>query len=431
MKNKFSWAIPLSDKEEEDIFHSAIITFDTNVLLDLYRIDKDARDELKKSIESFKDRIWLTHQVASEFIKNKNKVSDDSSHIFSKYISEIKDAFAEAAKVINNCKQKYRTDNESILNQVTTLLSDLTKLENESSQKLQELQANYTKELTENDIFNWVFDTFNGKVGENFTDMDMTEREKKAEKRITAKIPPGYKDSDKEGKSRYGDIFLWMQILEKAKSDKKPIIFITGEKKEDWFEILSQRKAMPRHELMKEAYDVAQQKIFIYTTERFIEKRAIYIDGTITPNAEKAIKEIKNLRLHKENKVQLIRQIGTFASKYTQKGTLEVCLNEALSYFTVSGKLYPSMLYPPKVYAEIINAPDDLPQKKTIKYGTGTAFNFNIHCISNDFGVPFPKGNYIINYEANCPETQNPHSLAIFADNEDRPPDGSPDDFED
>lgn len=404
MKDKFSWAIPLSEEEVNAIFESAIITFDTNVLLDLYRIDENARNELKKSIEFFKDKVWIPHQVAHEFIKNKNEVCDSAIHIFSKYISAINRIPSKIDEPLNECKSKNRTDNRIILEQIDNLTQKILQSVNEAVQNMERFQSTCREEIIESDILSWVFEIFDGKVGAPFASDRLSELRKEAEKRIADKIPPGYADNDKKGIARFGDFFLWKQILEKAKAGDKHIIFVTREKKEDWFEILSQRKAVPRYELMQEAHEISGKKILIYRTEYFIEKASrLQSDGVLTPSAEKAIEEIKNLRLRKERVVTRTHQSVKESSEVMQSGVVTVNLSEPLYKFTVSGALRPHMVFPPQMFAAIIDSPEDTPEDFSTKYGTGTTFDFNIHFKSNDYGVPFPEGNYTIRYVARCP----------------------------
>ena len=71
IKETFEWAIPISDEEKSQIWEEAILTVDTNVLLDLYRFHPETTRQILNGLKSFKGRVWLSHQVASEFFKNR------------------------------------------------------------------------------------------------------------------------------------------------------------------------------------------------------------------------------------------------------------------------------------------------------------------------------------------------------------------------
>ena len=54
----------------EKVWHDGVIVFDTNVLLNLYRYNEEARDELLALMKSFQKRLWMPYQVGLEFLAN-------------------------------------------------------------------------------------------------------------------------------------------------------------------------------------------------------------------------------------------------------------------------------------------------------------------------------------------------------------------------
>lgn len=74
MKNAISEYLNLSNSKKETMLDTAMIVFDTNVFLNLYRRSKATREALLKIMESFKDRLWMPYQVAREFMKNRPEV---------------------------------------------------------------------------------------------------------------------------------------------------------------------------------------------------------------------------------------------------------------------------------------------------------------------------------------------------------------------
>ena len=49
-------------------------------------------------------------------------------------------------------------------------------------------------------------------------------------------IPPGFRDSAKIGEAKYGDLFVWKDIIAIAKEKNTNIIFVCNDTKEDWWE---------------------------------------------------------------------------------------------------------------------------------------------------------------------------------------------------
>lgn len=69
----WEYLIP-SIPEKEKLWENCFFVFDTNVLLNLYRYTSNTRDTLINAFEDLKERIWLPHQVAYEYAKNRFEV---------------------------------------------------------------------------------------------------------------------------------------------------------------------------------------------------------------------------------------------------------------------------------------------------------------------------------------------------------------------
>jgi len=54
----------------EKVWQNGVIVFDTNVLLNLYRYNKEARNELIKLMKSYQSRLWIPYQIGLEFMAN-------------------------------------------------------------------------------------------------------------------------------------------------------------------------------------------------------------------------------------------------------------------------------------------------------------------------------------------------------------------------
>jgi hypothetical protein len=116
--------------------------------------------------------------------------------------------------------------------------------------------------------------------------------------RYENEIPPGYKDEDdKIGFQMYGDLILWFQIIDYAKKNDCPIIFVTNDIKEDWWhqDKEGEAKETPRHELLYEFKDKTKQGIWFYTTDQLIFKANQYLKTDIS---ETVIEEIKSANVN-------------------------------------------------------------------------------------------------------------------------------------
>jgi len=392
MKNKFRWYLPPSEDEVEAIWKDGILTIDANVLLDLYRYHESTRTSLLNILHEFKGRLWVSHQAATEFFKNRTKVIVVSEESFRQAEKELKKLQENLDSSIGQLKGNH------IIPEVLLdgLKNEIEKSINDAKSKIKEEERKHPKFLHKDPLLERLLDIFEGVVGNDFGDDEKEEIKNQAKQRVENKVPPGYMDDGKDGDRAYGDYYLWQQILKYSKEKERPIIMITSERKDDWWERISGKTIGPRKELVKEAMQFAQQRILIYRTEYFME---LVQTRSKQPVNKEAIEEIKTISSLRMDAVKLLRQDVEESSIYKNKGLLAVTLQRPVRNFTVSGNLRPNMFSSPLLNVRLLEFPNALPSHKT-SAGTGTLHDFNIHIISKDKNILLPVGEYIIEYEA-------------------------------
>src|SRR5580658_3532495 len=60
--------------ELKELWNNCFFAFDSSVLLNLYRFPMGASSDFLKVLGHLKDRLWLPHQVALEFQRNRSRV---------------------------------------------------------------------------------------------------------------------------------------------------------------------------------------------------------------------------------------------------------------------------------------------------------------------------------------------------------------------
>ena len=240
------------DEEIENAWLNGIISFDANVLLNFYRYSSSTNKEFFRVLDKVNDRVWIPYQVAFEFHSNSLNTIQDQFNAY----SEIKELIKEYETKLCSDLNKYKKHS---LIQIEILKEEIILAFNDIVIKLNELQKNHPNYDKVNPIIDKVSNLFEGKVGNNYSDEELDKIFKDAEGRYDKKIPPGYMDKIKkknESKIRlYGDVLVWLQIIDYSKQYNKDIIFITDELKEDWWDISNGKKISPRKELIKEFHN--------------------------------------------------------------------------------------------------------------------------------------------------------------------------------
>lgn len=378
MKNRFDWYFKPSDQELDAIWKNGILTVDTNVLLDLYRYHEETRNSLIDSLQKFEGKKWLSHQAATEFFRNRTKVIVSSEKAF-------KDAEGETDKLANSLSSvaAQLKGNRIIPVGVTDdLESSVMALISRAKEKIITAKESYPRFLNEDPILDQLSNLFDNAIGDGFSAEEQSKIDEEAEKRKQDKIPPGYLDNDKDDDRPHGDYYLWWQILEHAKSEERPIILVTSERKEDWWEKISGKTTGPRSELLKEARQVSGQRVLIYQTERFLEYASERLKQPVSTSAIDEIRAVNTWRDEQNLAVKLGEQSVNESTIDKNTGTLQVELRRSVRNFTVSGHLNPRMQDVPQLRARLISAPETMP-KHRVSCGTGTTHDFNIHNLSS------------------------------------------------
>ena len=302
MKEKFSEYYKIGDDALKKHWEEDFFSFDANVLLNLYRYTPNTRDAFFSLLEKINDRIWISYQAAYEYQKNRLLV-----------INAQKEAYNE----IRNILEKKKNEIESKLNDFKRhpyLKSDELKIQIESAFKsinkdLERLEKNHPDYLLEDPIWERLTKILDKKIGDDTTIEELEKIYREGKKRYDEETPPGYKDKitkkNEVNRSLYGDLIVWKQIIEKAKSINPSIIFVTDDRKEDWWYKFQGKTISSRPELNKEFRDETKKNINIYQADGFLE--LAYKNLNQNKNAQ-AIEEIREVRIEDELEIFTYRK---------------------------------------------------------------------------------------------------------------------------
>lgn len=267
------------------LWDDCLFVVDANVLLNLYRYSSETRKELERALISVKERVFVPHQAAKEFLKNRLVVTAGQAQEYTKAINSINDL---AAVISNKKKHPFLPDAE-----LPRFIDQAKKL----VEHLETQQTALLDRLTNDEILEFVQTMFDGNTGKPFDEVTLAGLVAEGDIRYQNEVPPGYKDGKKDASGdpyrRYGDLFVWKQLITEGKARDKSVVFVTDDKKEDWWLEQSGRTIGPRTELREEFIAEVQKDFWMYTVDKFIEEAARTSNTTVS---EKAIAEIIEVR---------------------------------------------------------------------------------------------------------------------------------------
>ena len=234
-----------------------IIVLDTNVLLELYRQPANISLDVISALKRILTNIYIPRQVYDEYLKNYHKICGDEKKKYKKVTEELSDSLKKLQNDIAKKIGEYRKHN----------YTDISKLQHDLNEKIKDIQniiTNFEKshheeiqlniDFLENDKVKEFIDLLHnqGNIGEKipFSKKLLTLQE--GQIRYDNLIPPGFRDSAKVGEAKYGDLFVWKDIIAIAKEKNTNIIFVCNDTKEDWWEKIKDTPIDLRQELNEE-----------------------------------------------------------------------------------------------------------------------------------------------------------------------------------
>ncbi|HEV7771255.1 MAG TPA: PIN-like domain-containing protein [Solirubrobacterales bacterium] len=269
MRDLFPGWIPPNEETLERYWKEATFAVDTSVLLDLYRFSEEARSGLLKALRSFEDRLWIPHQVALEFHRNRFGVLLDQREAEEKLLGQLDQIQSELDDQLSRRLRGLGRRDLALLREAVD--GGFERLR----EKLGEAEEAHTKGLgdsiQEDPVYDEVVALCSNKIGSPFDKERFAQVILDAEERFRREIPPGYLDADKDEESRYGDVLLWHQLCDKAIETGKPIVLIADDQKTDWVWEVRGKTLGPRPELVAEMQEKGGVGFYLYTPRRLLQ----------------------------------------------------------------------------------------------------------------------------------------------------------------
>lgn len=268
MKQQFRGYYQPSREQLDDLWSRGLIVLDTNALLNFYRYSDSTRSDFLSLLTSLTDRLWLPHQVGLEFHRNRLEVIDQQEQAFESIESALSKAQSLVEKELNGFRSHQSLNRQGI---ATTLETGLSRVKDTISESRRLFDESPIVDDGVDSVLVALTDLFDSRVGTGFSTDELSDIYAEGAERYEKSIPPGFKDKAKPEPERYGDLVLWREVLAKGRTLKLPVIFVTDDSKDDWWQNFKGRTMGPRVELVEEFYEATDQRIHFYTPERFLQ----------------------------------------------------------------------------------------------------------------------------------------------------------------
>jgi len=231
-----------------------LIVLDTNIFLELYRQPANISNDIIVALKEILNNLYIPRQVYDEYIRRYQEICGSEKKKYQKVSRKLTELLRKLQEGFNSEISEYRKHN----------YTDINKLQTDLTEKVDELESiikafendhkseiDYNLDFLNNDKVKELIDLLveNEKIGETILFTEKLAILHEGEVRFDNLIPPGYKDCEKKGAEKYGDLLIWKNIIKVAKEKDANIIFVCNDIKEDWWEYEGENPIDLRNEL--------------------------------------------------------------------------------------------------------------------------------------------------------------------------------------
>lgn len=245
----------LTKNEITELWSTAAIAIDTSILCNFYEYSSSTVNEVFGALRAMGDRCWLPHQVVMEFTRQRESKISGAESQYDKANKEAR-KLLELTRATSRHPHVKSADRRIVSEAVDAICNTFDMAKSEVSK------------LRKHDwILEAIDNVFGSRVGPEPTAAMIQEWQAEGARRAHLKSPPGYLDSGKLLSNRFGDLFIWMQMMDHCKEHHRGLIFITNDRKEDWWD-----DDLPRSELRDEFRAATANECHFYTLDHFVKQ---------------------------------------------------------------------------------------------------------------------------------------------------------------
>lgn len=270
MQKTFFYFFDKSENCYTQIWSEGIFVFDANILLNLYRYSEQTRIDFFSIMDELKERLWLPHQAAYEYSKNRREVIIEQGKHYADFRTTVSNKFNDLKVFLENKERDLKKNTHFESSEFISILEEYERQLHQKIDQIRDEKRGIFSLSVEDPVLLKLEQIYETTIGVAFSEQEKEEHLKEAEKRLKDKIPPGFKD-EKKDTNKHGDFLIWVQIQIYAKQIQKPIIFVTDDEKSDWW-LRTKGQTLGLHpELIEEFKNKTGQEILIYNSANFIK----------------------------------------------------------------------------------------------------------------------------------------------------------------
>jgi hypothetical protein len=279
MRDLFPTHYKQKEQDFDALLRDCVFVFDTSALLNIYTYQPVTQNDVLDVLDAVKDRLWIPYQVADEYHA---KLHEIISRPFGPYDNTIQ-------ALSNFIEQLAQLGNGMPSADIAALVAILEEPIEQVRKAVESARQRHRETLKPDERKDKIADLFAERVGPRYSAERLAAVCQLGGLRYENEMPPGFRDKNKRGMEQFGDLVVWFQILDYAREQKRPIVLVTDDEKQDWWEKDGKKKLGPHSMLKQEMMREAGVEFYAYSLGNF----AIYVGKLFNrPLSEEAVEDL-------------------------------------------------------------------------------------------------------------------------------------------
>jgi predicted nucleic acid-binding protein len=286
-----AYRTPTAD-DYQRVLSNGLVVVDTNVLLNLYRYTAQARQDYLDVLNALRNNLWVPERVVHEFWKCRESVLHDPRSA-EDTIKQLEELNTKArVQIIRWAKLASLPDNE-VSNLIKMVRAGIDHVQQAIDAHEDDLYEEFAQDTNTDPVLRELERILDGRVGPPFSPEEFDELVEEGRRRVAVEIPPGFSDVKAKGVAgAYGDYLVWEQVLRQASSDKRDVLFVTGDSKPDWWRRAREKLRGPHRDLVKELRERAGVRLFMLSPDQLLKHAKSTLEVTVDEESAASVARV-------------------------------------------------------------------------------------------------------------------------------------------
>lgn len=273
-----------TDDDYAEVLTRGLVVPDTNVLLNLYRYNEQARVDLIGVLGRLGEQLWVPHQVLVEFWRNREGALRDPGEAADAATEELDTQQQLATKSLRTWANRVALEAERLTELQRSLDEAFVLVRQAIAGAVQPEAMRQALDTNADPVLTMLGPVLTEHIGDPMAPDTRAAAVAEGRRRSDARIPPGYMDAAKskhdDEDASAGDYLVWEQLLREAERRACDVLIVTGDVKEDWWRRVQGEARGPRLELAEELRARSGGRLFMLRPESLLvhARRVLEVD---------------------------------------------------------------------------------------------------------------------------------------------------------